>query len=128
MILDTVVFQIRDSNRAMLLAACKEHHCEVIDLGITPDIEAEVNQLLDKALASNADVLITSGGVSMGDKDFVKPLLEERGKVYFTKVNVLRLRTQLRQIIDFNHALSSGRILHMEYYMKNHAYYFPSSV
>ncbi|KAG0570477.1 hypothetical protein KC19_6G165500 [Ceratodon purpureus] len=78
--------QIRDSNRAMLLAACKEHHGEVVDLGITRDTEADVNQLLDKALASNADILITSGGVSMGDKDFVKPLLEQRGKVYFTKV------------------------------------------
>lgn len=78
--------QIRDSNRAMLLAACKEHHCEVINLGIIRDVEAEVNDILDKALASNADILLTSGGVSMGDKDFVKPLLQKRGKVYFSKV------------------------------------------
>ena len=88
----TGVLQIRDSNRAMLLAACKENHCDVIDLGITRDFEAEVSQLLEKALASNADILITSGGVSMGDKDFVKPLLQQRGKVYFNKVNILRSR------------------------------------
>lgn len=78
--------QIRDSNRAMLLAACKEQDCEVIDMGITPDIEVEVSNMLDKAISSNVDIFISSGGVSMGDKDFVKPLLEQRGKVYFSKV------------------------------------------
>lgn len=78
--------KIRDSNRAMLLAACKEQDCEVVDMGITPDIEAEVSNMLDKAIASSVDIFISSGGVSMGDKDFVKPLLEQRGKVYFSKV------------------------------------------
>jgi gephyrin len=78
--------QIRDSNRAMLLAAAAQQQCEVVDLGITRDVEADVVQMLDAALASHADILITSGGVSMGDKDFVKPLLEQRGKVYFGKV------------------------------------------
>lgn len=71
----------------MLLAAVKQYKCEVVDLGITHDTEAAVVHLLDNALASHADVLITSGGVSVGDKDFVKPLLEQRGTVYFTKVN-----------------------------------------
>jgi hypothetical protein len=75
----------------MLLAAAKQHNCEVIDLGITCDSEAAVTKMLDIALASNADILITSGGVSMGDKDFVKPLLEQRGKVYFSKVGILLL-------------------------------------
>lgn len=70
----------------MLLAAAKQHNCEVIDLGITRDSEEAVIQMLDNALASNADILISSGGVSMGDKDLVKPLLEQRGKVYFNKV------------------------------------------
>lgn len=96
LILSRDELQIRDSNRAMLLAACKEHHCEVINLGIIRDVEAEVNDILDKALASNADILLTSGGVSMGDKDFVKPLLQKRGKVYFSKVSSRRLKTWLK--------------------------------
>jgi gephyrin len=80
-------------------------------LGITRDVEAEVSQLLDKALASNADILITSGGVSAGDKDFVKPLLERRGKVYLSKVNILRLSTQHNSIllIDFNHPFPNSK-------------------
>ena len=93
--------QIRDSNRPMLLAAAKQHNCEVIDLGITCDSEAAVTKMLDLALASNADILITSGGVSMGDKDFVKPILEQRGKVYFSKVEILLLMQGFHLINDF---------------------------
>ncbi|CAM6129634.1 unnamed protein product [Calypogeia fissa] len=78
--------QIRDSNRAMLLAAAKLHECEVVDLGISRDEENELEKSFDRAVSCDADVLITSGGVSMGDKDYVKPLLERRGTVYFGKV------------------------------------------
>ncbi|KAG6557815.1 hypothetical protein Mapa_000582 [Marchantia paleacea] len=78
--------QIRDSNRAMLLAALVQHGCEVVDLGISHDEESELEQKIDGALKSDADMLITSGGVSMGDKDYVKPHLERRGRVYFGKV------------------------------------------
>lgn len=78
--------QIRDSNRAMLLAAATLHECEVVDLGISHDEEGELEKFFDKAVSCGADVIITSGGVSMGDKDYVKPLLERRGTVYFGKV------------------------------------------
>jgi gephyrin len=78
--------QIRDSNRAMLLAAAVQHHCKVVDLGIAKDDEECQGRILDKAFASGINILITSGGVSMGDKDFIRPLLEKRGKVHFDKV------------------------------------------
>ncbi|CAL0317576.1 unnamed protein product [Lupinus luteus] len=78
--------QIRDSNRAMLLAAAIQHQCKVVDLGIAKDDEEGQGRILDDAFASGIDILLTSGGVSMGDKDFIKPLLGKRGKVHFEKV------------------------------------------
>ncbi|GFP97590.1 molybdopterin biosynthesis protein cnx1 [Phtheirospermum japonicum] len=78
--------QIRDSNRAMILAAAAQQECEVVDLGIAHDDEEEIERIFDKAFSSGIDILLTSGGVSMGDRDFVKPLLEKRGKLYFHKV------------------------------------------
>ncbi|XP_011090256.1 molybdopterin biosynthesis protein CNX1 isoform X1 [Sesamum indicum] len=78
--------QIRDSNRAMILAAAVEQQCEVLDLGIAHDDEKEIEGILERAFSSGIDILLTSGGVSMGDRDFVKPLLEKKGRVYFHKV------------------------------------------
>lgn len=78
--------QIRDSNRAMLLAAAIHQQCKVLDLGIVRDDEKEIQRVFDQAFSSGIDILLTSGGVSMGDRDYVKPLLEKRGKVYFHKV------------------------------------------
>lgn len=78
--------QIRDSNRAMLLAAAVQQQCKVLDLGIARDDEDELERILDTALSAGIDILLTSGGVSMGDKDFVKPLLAKRGTVYYSKV------------------------------------------
>ena len=80
------VAQIRDSNRAMLVAAAIQHQCKVLDLGIAKDDEEELEKILDNAFNSGINILLTSGGVSMGDRDFIKPLLEKRGKVHFNKV------------------------------------------
>lgn len=80
--------QIRDSNRAMLLAAANEQHCEIVDLGIAPDDDASLQRILDTAFDSEIDILLTSGGVSMGDRDFVKPCLRKRGTIHFERVNM----------------------------------------
>ncbi|XP_042067030.1 molybdopterin biosynthesis protein CNX1-like [Salvia splendens] len=80
--------QIRDSNRAMIIAAVQQQQCEVLDLGIVHDDEEEIERVFDRAFSSGIDILITSGGVSMGDRDFVKPLLAKSGKLYFHKVNM----------------------------------------
>lgn len=78
--------QIRDSNRAMLLAAAVQHQCKVIDLGIARDDESELEKILENVFSSGANILLTSGGVSMGDRDYVKPLLAKKGVVYFNAV------------------------------------------
>ncbi|XP_004291534.1 PREDICTED: molybdopterin biosynthesis protein CNX1 [Fragaria vesca subsp. vesca] len=78
--------QIRDSNRAMIMAASLQHHCEISDFGITRDDEEELEKIMNTVISSGIDILLTSGGVSMGDKDFVKPLLRKRGTVHFSKV------------------------------------------
>ncbi|KAG5566413.1 hypothetical protein RHGRI_002104 [Rhododendron griersonianum] len=80
--------QIRDSNRAMLLAAAAQQQCKVVDLGIASDDEETIERVLDGAISSGIDILLTSGGVSMGDRDYIKPLLHKRGKVYFDKVRM----------------------------------------
>ncbi|XP_049932527.1 molybdopterin biosynthesis protein CNX1 isoform X2 [Nymphaea colorata] len=78
--------QIRDSNRAMLLAAAMQQQCKVLDMGIACDDSEDLEKIFDTSISSKVDIILSSGGVSMGDKDLVKPLLEKRGKFYFGKV------------------------------------------
>ena len=53
--------QIRDSNRAMLVAAVTATGARVLDLGIARDVEGQLEGALEKAVAAGADVLVTSG-------------------------------------------------------------------
>jgi molybdopterin molybdotransferase len=76
---------VRDSNRFALLAAAREAGCEAISLGIAPDDAAIQRAAIVRGLVS-ADVLITSGGVSMGTRDLIKPILAELGTVHFGRV------------------------------------------
>jgi len=66
--------QIRDSNRRTLLSMVAQTGCEAIDLGLIRDDEAAVEAAL-RSGADQCDAIITSGGVSMGDFDFVKLVL-----------------------------------------------------
>ncbi|MGN6810797.1 MAG: molybdopterin molybdotransferase MoeA [Thermomicrobiales bacterium] len=77
--------QIRDSNRYALGAALAGLRIPVARFGIAPDEEAATRATLTGALAA-ADVLITSGGVSMGKRDLVKGLLDELGPVHFGRL------------------------------------------
>ncbi len=77
--------QIRDSNRTTLLAAVATAGGQPLDLGIVRDRPGELEQRLAHALAL-ADLLVTSGGVSMGELDLLKPLLERWGEVHFGRV------------------------------------------
>ncbi|MGH9294721.1 MAG: molybdopterin molybdotransferase MoeA, partial [Acidimicrobiales bacterium] len=69
--------QIRDSNRHALLASLRRDGFEPIDLGRVADRESDVASAVERALAS-CDALITSGGVSKGEFDFVKLVLEAK--------------------------------------------------
>jgi len=79
--------QITDSNRWALLAALREAAVEVRILGIGPDEPQALRRLVVDALGT-ADVLVTSGGVSVGTHDLVKPLLESLGTVHIGRVKL----------------------------------------
>jgi molybdopterin molybdotransferase len=79
--------QITDSNRWALLAALREAGVEVRILGIGPDEATALRRLVVDALDA-ADVLVTSGGVSVGTHDLVKPLLESLGTVLVGRVKL----------------------------------------
>ncbi len=76
---------IYDSNRYSLMGALQRLGMEVIDLGLVRDDPAALRATFEQALA-RADVVLTSGGVSMGDADHVRTLLAELGEVGFWKV------------------------------------------
>ena len=76
---------IRDSNRPMLAALVEDAGAVVIDLGRIADDPAAFRSALDLG-AATADAIITTGGVSMGDYDVVKAVLEERADVEFLTV------------------------------------------
>ena len=78
---------IYDTNRYSLIALLKKLHCEVIDLGILPDQEAVLAKTLADA-AVNADVVISSGGVSVGVADYIKTALAQVGEIGFWRMNI----------------------------------------
>lgn len=81
------VGQIRDSNRHTLLALLAENGCEPVDLGSSADDEAEIAAGI-RAGVERCDALVTSGGVSMGDFDYVKKVLDEIGDMSWMQVAI----------------------------------------
>jgi molybdenum cofactor synthesis domain-containing protein len=79
--------QITDSNRWALLAALREAGAEVTLLGVAPDRPEPLRALVVEALHGH-DALVTSGGVSVGSHDLVKPLLESLGEVHLGRVRL----------------------------------------
>jgi molybdopterin molybdotransferase len=77
--------QIYDSNRYTIHAMLERLGCEVLDMGVVRDDPALLEQAFERA-AGAADVVITSGGVSVGEADFVKDLLNKLGRVVFWKI------------------------------------------
>ena len=68
------VGQIRESNKTMLAALLAEAGCDVVDLGVVRDDEAELERVLREA-SIECDAIVSSGGVSMGEYDVVKAVL-----------------------------------------------------
>jgi molybdopterin molybdotransferase len=77
--------QIYDSNRYSVLGMLKRLDVEIVDLGIIADDRAAIETAFHNAV-EQADVLITTGGVSVGEADFVKETLEKIGEVGFWKI------------------------------------------
>ncbi|WP_305406701.1 molybdopterin molybdotransferase MoeA [Photobacterium leiognathi] len=77
--------QIYDSNRYGIRALLEKFGCEVLDLGIIPDCPKKLRDAFLKG-STEADVLITSGGVSVGEADYTKDILDQEGQIGFWKI------------------------------------------
>lgn len=78
---------IYNSNRFMLLGLLEELGMQVIDLGVVPDSPAALEKTLQQA-ARSADAIISTGGVSVGDADYVKSVMQKIGEIGFWKVAI----------------------------------------
>lgn len=76
---------IYDSNRYSLYGMLTRLGVDVIDMGVIADRKEDIEQAFNDA-SDNADVIITSGGVSVGEADFVKDTLDSMGEIKFWKI------------------------------------------
>ncbi|OLQ84292.1 molybdopterin molybdenumtransferase MoeA [Vibrio ponticus] len=79
--------QIYDSNRYGIKPLIENFGCEPIDLGIIPDCPQTLKETFEQAQML-ADVVVTSGGVSVGEADYTKDILEELGEIGFWKLAI----------------------------------------
>ncbi len=79
--------QIYDSNRYGIKVLLDKFGCETIDLGIIPDQPEQLRKAFNKA-QQLADLVITSGGVSVGEADYTKDILDELGQIHFWKIAI----------------------------------------
>jgi len=77
--------QIYNSNKYIIKGLLKSLDCEVIDLGIVPDTLDATLEVLQRASAS-ADLIVTSGGVSVGEEDYVRLALEQLGELKMWRI------------------------------------------
>lgn len=78
---------IYDSNRYTLFALLKKIGCEVVDMGIIEDSEKALEKTLQEA-SEQADMILSSGGVSVGDADYIKTVLAKLGQINFWRINM----------------------------------------
>jgi molybdopterin molybdotransferase len=79
--------QIYDSNRYSIQGLLSKSNVEWIDLGVITDNKEAIRGAFKEA-ASKADMVLTSGGVSVGDADFIKQILSEEGQITFWKLAI----------------------------------------
>ncbi|MEK2097816.1 bifunctional molybdopterin-guanine dinucleotide biosynthesis adaptor protein MobB/molybdopterin molybdotransferase MoeA [Vibrio parahaemolyticus] len=78
---------IYDSNRFTIMGMLEKFGCEILDFGILEDNEQLMIEALENASAQ-ADVVMTSGGVSVGDADYIKLALDKLGQIDFWRINM----------------------------------------
>ncbi|MGS2720019.1 molybdopterin molybdotransferase MoeA [Paraglaciecola aestuariivivens] len=78
---------IYESNRSALKALLAEHPVELFDFGIIADNKPQLNQVFEQA-GNLCDLVISCGGVSVGEADYVKEILATQGKIDFWKVAI----------------------------------------
>ncbi|HEY5903352.1 MAG TPA: gephyrin-like molybdotransferase Glp [Anaerolineales bacterium] len=80
--------KIHDSNSYVLAALIGRSGAELIPLGVAGDRREWVHALLEKAAGTNADLILSSAGVSVGAFDFVKEVVDSHGQLDFWRVNM----------------------------------------
>ncbi|HMD89498.1 MAG TPA: gephyrin-like molybdotransferase Glp [Anaerolineaceae bacterium] len=80
--------KIRNSNSYAIAALIEEFGAEVLDFGTAPDQPEIIRQRLQDAVDQNADLILTTAGVSVGAFDYVKPVIQEKGNLTFWRVNM----------------------------------------
>lgn len=78
---------IFDSNRFTIMGMLEQLGCEILDFGILEDNEQQMIEALEQA-SQQADMVMTSGGVSVGDADYIKLALEKLGQIDFWRINM----------------------------------------
>ncbi|EMW0564777.1 bifunctional molybdopterin-guanine dinucleotide biosynthesis adaptor protein MobB/molybdopterin molybdotransferase MoeA [Vibrio parahaemolyticus] len=78
---------IYDSNRFTIMGMLEKLGCEILDFGILEDNEQLMIKALENA-STQADVVMTSGGVSVGDADYIKLALDKLGQIDFWRINM----------------------------------------
>ncbi len=79
--------EVYDSNRYALYGLLKRLNFDVLDMGVVKDDPDLLEQTLKNA-AANADVVLTSGGVSVGEADYIKAILNKLGQIHFWKIAI----------------------------------------
>ncbi|MGB2079261.1 MAG: molybdopterin molybdotransferase MoeA [Vibrio sp.] len=79
--------EIYDSNRYGIAVLIEKFGCEPVDLGVIPDCKDKLRQAFIDA-KNQADVVVTSGGVSVGEADYTKEILDELGEIGFWKLAI----------------------------------------
>ncbi|HNO31655.1 MAG TPA: molybdopterin molybdotransferase MoeA, partial [Anaerolineales bacterium] len=80
--------KIRDTNSYTIAALAENAGAEVLRLGVARDTREAVTALLDQAAQSQADLILSSAGVSVGAFDYIKEVIDANGKMDFWKVNM----------------------------------------
>lgn len=79
---------IRDSNGYSLSAAVHAVNATPLRMGIAPDDPERVEEMLQNAVETGANLIVSSAGVSMGAFDFVRSVIEKRGRLEFWRINL----------------------------------------
>jgi len=80
--------KIRDANTYTLTSSANKTGTQVFQLGIVPDNKHAIQLALDRAVDEKVDMIVSSAGVSVGAFDFIREVVEERGRLDFWRVNV----------------------------------------
>lgn len=94
---------IYDSNRFTIIGMLQKLGCDIVDYGIIEDDEQKMMDVLHAA-SLETDMVLTSGGVSVGDADYIKLALDKLGEINFWRINMRQVALLLTVRLKTNHS------------------------